>query len=962
VTGVPGGWRTTSLVGRDSELHAISEAYEAACDGRAGAVLVAGEPGAGKTRLLDAAGGRVVAAGARLLQGCALDLGEGAPRFLPLARALAGARAAGSPPAGAVRVLSAAGVWPVRGSAPRLVRLEPGAERLRVFDALADLCLWLAGERPLVLTLDDMQWAAREPWDAVAYLVRAAVNARLLVVLAAREEVLADAAAPSAGAIEELRRLRRLRVLTLGRLAAGDMERLASSWLGGPAAPSLSGLVVGRSEGNPFFAEEVLTDLAERGLLLPSAGVWELRPEAGADPGTPAVLRLAVLRRLERLPDPTRRALAAGAVLGRSFSVAHVAAMLAVAPDDVDSALVPARAASVVSRSPGGVLTFRHDALREAMHELAGAERPRLHAAAAAALAGDAGSAADPADLGGIARHWLLAGERRRAAGAARDAAERARGRAVPAEALAHARLARELFEQLGAPEAELMAARRLHGEAAEAAGESHEAESALLSALAAARSAGDRSEQAELHLLLGSLFRRREAAADASEWLERALALARELPAGGRLEARVLIELATLNGLTRGRYRGAERQAAEALGVAEQLADVGLEARAALALGHVRTRAEGGGGATPLLERALQRGQAAGEMAVAIEACAALANAYYWTGDVAASERAGRRRLALARRGADLFGLRHAHSWLALLAFSRGEWADARRLLGECEPALVRLDSPEPLGFLRVVQGLVHWRLGELHEAAARLAEAMALMAGTDPASQVWYAGLPILVQLDMGRTPEARAGLAAQEERLSGLPSSALPARSARTVLGLAYVALGDRARGDACESALRPYGRDFHWWPARRTLAALAALRGDRVTALADLAAAEELCRRGGLLPDLALALVARSELGGGQGAAAEAAELLARLAMPVPRPRRPAAAGGPLPGGLSAREAEVLRLVAGGMTNREIAGALFLSERTVTNHLTHIFGKIGVANRAAATAYALRHDLA
>ena len=62
------------------------------------------------------------------------------------------------------------------------------------------------------------------------------------------------------------------------------------------------------------------------------------------------------------------------------------------------------------------------------------------------------------------------------------------------------------------------------------------------------------------------------------------------------------------------------------------------------------------------------------------------------------------------------------------------------------------------------------------------------------------------------------------------------------------------------------------------------------------------------------------------------------------------------------GLTAREAEVLRLVAGGMTTREVAGALFLSERTVTNHLTHIFGKIGVANRAGATAYAHRHHLA
>jgi DNA-binding CsgD family transcriptional regulator len=928
VTGRPAsGSRTARLVGREAELEVISEAFRAA---RPAAVLITGEPGAGKTRLLVEALGSISAAGAGVLSGYALDLGEGAPSFLPLARALAGAwrdlERAADTPAEALRVLAAAGMGPASAPVSELVGLLPAAERLRLLDALTDVCLRLARDRPLVLALDDMQWAAPEPWDAVAYLVRAAGDAPVLVLLAAREEVLASATGGPAAAIEELRRLRRLTIVTLGRLAQAEIERLTASWLGEPAAPELARIVCRRSEGNPFFAEETLADLAERGLLARSDGVWRLRPEARADLEPPALLRLTVARRLQRLPDPTRRALAAGAVLGRDFAAATVASMLDVTPDDVEAALAPARAASVVAREAGGEFMFRHDALRDAMYELAAVERPALHAAAAAALA----AGGEPADLGGVTRHWLRAGDRGRAAVNARAAAESARGRASPTEILARARLARELTEAIDGPGShDLVAARRLHGEAAEAAGESAEAESALRAALEAA---GTNGEVAELQLLLGTMLRRREVAAEAGGELERALARAPD----EALRARVLVELATLNGLTRGRYADAERQASAALGTAERLADAGLEATAALALANVRVRADAGGD-RPLLERALERALAAGDLAVAIEACAALSNSYYWTGELAASERAARRRLALAERGCDLFGLRHAHSWLALLACSRGDWDEARRLLGEAEAALLRLATPEPLGFVRVVQGLVEWRVGELEAAAGRFAEALRLMAETDPATQIWYAGLPVLVHLDLGREADARAGLAVQEERLSALPASALPARSARTVLGLAYATLRDVEGGRRCEDALRPHAGDFHWWPARRTLAALAALRGDHQTALADLDAAEQLCRREGLRPDLAQIQEARSEL--------------------------PAADGQPaLPDGLTSREVEVLRLVAGGMTTREVAGALFLSERTVTNHLTHIFGKIGVANRSGATAYALRNHLA
>ena len=150
-------------------------------------------------------------------------------------------------------------------------------------------------------------------------------------------------------------------------------------------------------------------------------------------------------------------------------------------------------------------------------------------------------------------------------------------------------------------------------------------------------------------------------------------------------------------------------------------------------------------------------------------------------------------------------------------------------------------------------------------------------------------------------------------------------------------------------------------------RRSLAALALLRDDRETALAHLTAAEAQARREGMRPDLALTLLARAELSPADlrrsRDLAEAGALLELLGMTraLERARRLTSTE-PRRAGLSAREVEVLRLVAQGKINREIAAALVISERTVINHLSHIFAKTGTDNRAAATAYALRHDLA
>jgi len=208
-------------------------------------------------------------------------------------------------------------------------------------------------------------------------------------------------------------------------------------------------------------------------------------------------------------------------------------------------------------------------------------------------------------------------------------------------------------------------------------------------------------------------------------------------------------------------------------------------------------------------------------------------------------------------------------------------------------------------------------------------------------------------------------------------------LPTLSARGCLALAAMALGDAEQAARHYPDLLACQGQHHWFLMDRILGQVALLCGDLSAAAAHLTAAEAVARREGLRPDLARILAVQADLAlaqGGPGSAARARDrlgqartILRELGMTDELrrvrqrlrtlPHQPSARpGSPLPAGLSPREAEVLRLVAAGQSNRQIAQALSLSESTIAKHLTSIFTKTGADNRAAAAAFAIRHGLA
>ncbi|MBI2767353.1 MAG: AAA family ATPase [Chloroflexi bacterium] len=959
-----------TLIGRESELSQIGAAFARARTGQACAALISGEAGSGKTRLMREIVARLEG-GWRVAEGYALP-GQGAPPYYALGRALRRLSSDLDPGteglAEILPLLAAVGV--VEAAVPPAH--EPPADdgRLRLFEAMARFVDLAAGAAPVVIALDDMQWAAQGDWEAIAHIVRVA-TARVVVLLASREAGLWEAGSPAVNALLELNRQRLLVDIRLDALSAGELAELCTALLSGPASSELAGFVFARSSGNPFFAEEVLVHMLRTGSVEQRDGRWELI--RSARDVVPATVRLTTAQSVSRLSAGARDALNLGAVAGRMFG-ASLLSSAGGEHHEIEAWMGDAASLGLLKRLGPGLWSFRHDLIREAvLAEIDPGKRAGLHRAVATALSESPHPAGDVERLEALVYHWQEAHDDHAAAAAAIDASRAARGAYAPEEALQLAEAAYTAAERLAAGQQTadplLREALLRLGEARVDAGRLLEAEESFMALLSHAQASKDRALEGQAWLRIGTVAHRREQPLRAAEAFSRALATLETMPGQATGVGRALVELASIAGLTTAEYSSAEEYANRAVAVARAIHDHGLEAEGLIALANSRARSEGPRAARPMLEEALARAEAGGHLQLAAETAAGLSNSYYWSGELRRAEEFGRKRLDLATRAHDIFGLRHAHSWLALLVATRGGWDEARDLLAQAEPMLSRLASPEPVGFIRVVSAFIHYRLGDGERASRDMDDALERLQPLGDGTMLWYGSLAALIFLAAGRVDAARAEIDRQEERLAQIGAAALPARSARTALGLAYAELGEAAAAARCADALAGFDNDFHWSPARRTLAAAAALEGKTAASLAYLDAAEQQARIERLRPDLGLILLARAQLvveaTARMAALTEASDIFAELRMvrelAIAAQLLKSGPANRLPGGLTAREREVVCLVAQGLTNREIAEKLVLSERTVINHVSHIFQKLGVDNRAGATAFAIRNQL-
>ena len=380
------------FVGRASELTAL--------DAESGVVLIAGDAGVGKSRLVGEVERRASAEGKLVLIGECFELTEGELPYGPIVAAL-------RPVLGQPELVDSfsihdrselARLWPELAP-PDTAAARNGhtSSQDRIFAVLLQVLTRLALERPLVLIVEDLHWADRSTRDFLSFLVRAARGTRVLVMATLRDEdVHRDH--PLRGFVAELARVRGVRRFQLAPFSRAELALQVEAILGQRPSDDLVEHLFARSEGNAFYTEELLA--------------------AGARTELPPSLRDVLLVRIERLSPPARRLLAVAATAGRAVDERLLGAVAGVPGADFRDALREALGHQVlVPQGDGTSYGFRHALVREAVYgDLLATERAELHGALARTLVGRPELAATGIGVAAeLAHHWYAAGDDSRA-------------------------------------------------------------------------------------------------------------------------------------------------------------------------------------------------------------------------------------------------------------------------------------------------------------------------------------------------------------------------------------------------------------------------------------------------------------------------------------------------------------------------------------------------------------------
>jgi DNA-binding NarL/FixJ family response regulator len=1004
--GMAGRLVSPTLVGRASELSGLEDALDRAVRGTPVHQLIAGEAGVGKSRLVRETSALAAARGFRVLSGGCADVGEGGVPYGPIVEALRTLVRGLEPSAIDSIVGDARGdlarLVPALGSAP-----EPSTPTEfvapRLLDGILGVLQRLAEVRPVLFIVEDLHWADAATREAIAFLVRQLDTDRVLLLMTFRGDEL-HRRHPLLPWIAELERSGRVERVSLVRLDEDQTAQLLEAILGEPPTPSLVDRVHRRSDGNPFFVEELI-----------GAGA-----KAASGP-MPATLREVLLTRIVALPDQAQRVVQVAAVAGRRVDhdlLAEVAGM-------DESALIEGLRAAVgghvlvTSAGSGeqfeGDYAFRHALLQEAAYDdLLPGERQRLHRAFAEVLAtrGPGSGAPAAGHWAELAWHFSAARDVRRAFEASVRATDAATAAYAFADAQRHGERALEQWSAVddatGIAGMDRAALLDRVAQAAWLASDSRRSVALRREAIVAL-AGGDPVRLGIAQERLGRALWYHGDTQGALAAHETAIGLIPDDPPTPEL-ARVLAGYGQILMLV--------DHWTEATEVLARAVDLARRTGARQAEGHARNSlglclAVGGlyreGYAS--LEESLRIADEIGSPDDIGRAYVNLCSAYRYAGDPAGG-------LEVVRRGvvaATQFGLDRTYAYfirsngvqcateldawdegMALADASIGSPADGRVHrrygLANALPLLVargdertgeRLDELRTILAATEVEGQFHaplW-IAETEYALWQGDTVAAMDAYVTGDAQLgdrdwrWYdirlRRLGVQAAADAAEVARARRDRAAEargreigEGAWETLVRLATEAATAQQGLALSEteaertLAIAERTRLHG-RSDVAPWLAARDAWSARDNvyLAAYAGYRlaeaamtaGDRTAATEALRAAHATAVHLGARPLArevgALATRARIDL--------EASAAPAPVAV-VETPRDPF--------GLTPRERDVLPLIVQGRTNRQIAETLFISENTAGVHVSNILGKLGVSTRTEAAGVAAKLGLA
>ncbi|WP_398979568.1 AAA family ATPase [Streptomyces sp. I05A-00742] len=985
------------FVGRTDELGVLTDALARAAAGEPQCLLVGGEAGVGKSRLIDEFLTAAAAAGAVTAVGGCVEIGSDGLPFAPVSTALRGlhrqlgdelARAAAGQEGELARLL------PELGETAR----ESEDGRARLFELTARLLERLTADRTIVLAIEDLHWADRSTRELLSYLFRSLHTARLVIVATYRSDDI-HRRHPLRPFLAEADRMRALGRVELSRFTRDEVRAQLTGISGTTPDRELLDRVFERSDGNAFFVEELAASITD-----------------GCRSGLSDSLRELLLVRIEALGEDAQRVVRVASEGGSAVEYALLRAVAGLGEDELIEALRQAVGASVlVPTSDGDGYRFRHSLAREAVaDDLLPGERSRLHRRYAEALEDEPGLVRADELPGRLASHWYHAHEPAKALPAVLEASVHARRRCAYAEKLRLLECALELWEDApvevrealrpldfadfypacGCDE-EALQHTDLLAEIVVVANLAGDRDRALAMAKKALRKPGMDPVRAAWFWLQRSRLMSALGRGDGREELSTAQELVEGLPPS-QVQAEIMAQLASWDALhdVGPDVRATAGRAVE-LACAIGAENAELSARLTLGGYKVDTGEDVDGGLAEMAD-VCERVIALGAVGMIGRSHINLASALQGVGRSTRAAEVAREGIVLA----DRYCLDDARAWarnnLASALFALGHWDEAERVAQEaqCEARDVK-----PLGCATGWLAAISLARGDWELAETRLATARAHYGTHDPQPQdnLFLARSAIELAVARGRYLDARAEL--ERALASGPPLAAhryvwpllteaaaaeaeafgLPEADA----GRAGILARIRAEAEGLPQAVplrRAYGRLLDAELARAEGCSDAGLWGLAVTAFEPLDRPFELARtrfrwaealltEGGPAAEraagpLALAYAEATRLGARP--LREAAGSLARRArLPLggegrPDVRTPVDTGPDAPPRLTPRERDVLRLVTLGRSNRQIAEELFISPKTASVHVSNILAKLGASGRgeAAATAHRLR----